>query len=254
MNLTAFALLVVGAETLPGKPVLAGALLVAGALSLAALVRREKPKAAPLIPLDLLRDRAFRLSAIASVCCFTGQAAGMVALPFYLHHTLDLSTLLTGLYITPWPLMVAVAAPFAGRLAGPASTAWLCGSGGLCLSAGLAAAALWPLVGNPAAIIPIVMLCGLGFGLFQTPNNRNMFLAAPQERSGAAGGLQGAARLTGQTAGVVVMTLLFHHRGRRRGSADRSGRRRRADPGGGPDQHPASRNSAQRAKMSDSRP
>ena len=53
------------------------------------------------------------------------------------------------------------------------------------------------------------MLGGLGFGLFQTPNNRNMFLSAPQERSGAAGGLQGVARLSGQTAGVVVMTLLF---------------------------------------------
>ncbi|MBU4433910.1 MAG: MFS transporter, partial [Alphaproteobacteria bacterium] len=41
------------------------------------------------------------------------------------------------------------------------------------------------------------------------PNNRNLFLSAPPERSGAAGGLQGAARLTGQTAGAVLMTLLF---------------------------------------------
>lgn len=51
--------------------------------------------------------------------------------------------------------------------------------------------------------------CGVGFGLFQTPNNRNMFLSAPLERSAASGGLQGAARLTGQTAGAVLMTLLF---------------------------------------------
>lgn len=208
-NLTAFAMLVLGAETLPGNPILASAFLAAGALSLAILVRRERFKIAPLIPLDLLRDRAFRLSAVASVCCFTGQAAGMVALPFYLQHTLGLSPLLTGLYITPWPLVVALVAPFASRLASPASTAWLCTAGGLCLSAGLAAAALWPLAGNPAAIIPIVMVCGLGFGLFQTPNNRNMFLSAPEDRSGAAGGLQSMARLTGQTSGVVAMTLLF---------------------------------------------
>jgi DHA2 family multidrug resistance protein-like MFS transporter len=52
-------------------------------------------------------------------------------------------------------------------------------------------------------------MCGLGFGLFQTPNNRNMFLAAPAERSGAAGGMQGTARLIGQTAGAVLVTLLF---------------------------------------------
>jgi DHA2 family multidrug resistance protein-like MFS transporter len=53
------------------------------------------------------------------------------------------------------------------------------------------------------------MLCGLGFGLFQVPNNRNMFLSAPLARSAAAGGMQGTARLTGQTAGGVIMSLLF---------------------------------------------
>jgi DHA2 family multidrug resistance protein-like MFS transporter len=58
-------------------------------------------------------------------------------------------------------------------------------------------------------LAPFVMLSGAGFGLFQVSNNRNMFLSAPQERSGAAGGLQGTARLSGQTLGAVLMTLLF---------------------------------------------
>ena len=52
-------------------------------------------------------------------------------------------------------------------------------------------------------------LSGLGFGLFQTPNNRNMLLSAPRGRSGVAGGMQGTARRTGQTSGAVLMTLLF---------------------------------------------
>jgi len=48
------------------------------------------------------------------------------------------------------------------------------------------------------------------FIAFNVPsNNRNMFLSAPNERSGAAGGMQGTARLFGQTAGTVIMTLLF---------------------------------------------
>lgn len=53
------------------------------------------------------------------------------------------------------------------------------------------------------------MLCGLGFGLFNVYSNRNILLAAPRERSGAAGGLQGVARLTGQMVGAVMITLLF---------------------------------------------
>lgn len=52
-------------------------------------------------------------------------------------------------------------------------------------------------------------VCGVGFGLHQIPSNRNMFFAASPDRSGAAGGMQGTARLSGRTAGAVLMTVLF---------------------------------------------
>lgn len=209
LNAGAFASLVIGAELLPARPALAAVLLAAAALELVALVLREMPKEAPLIPLDLLRGDSFRFSVIASVCCFAGQTAGIVALPFYLQHGLGQDTLMAGLYMTPWPLTVAIAAPLAGRLADRVSTAWLCAVGGVCLATGLGASALWPLKGDPLPLVPLTMLCGLGFGLFNVANNRNMFLSAPKERSGAAGGMQGTARLFGQTAGAVIMTLLF---------------------------------------------
>ena len=63
--------------------------------------------------------------------------------------------------------------------------------------------------GSPWPLVPFLMLSGFGFGIFQTPNNRNMLLSAPRERSGAVGGMQGTARLFGQTAGSVIMALLF---------------------------------------------
>ena len=204
-----FAGLVIGAELLAEAPATTLALWAVAAFGLAALVHRERPKAAPMIPLDLLRSRPFRISMIASACCFTGQAAALVALPFHLQHGLGQTPMAAGLYMTPWPLCVALTATLAGRLAERVSTARLCAVGGGCLALGLAAAALWPLQCEPSVIVPITVLCGLGFGLFQVPNNRSMFLAAPLDRSGAAGGLQGTARLTGQTAGAVVMTLLF---------------------------------------------
>jgi DHA2 family multidrug resistance protein-like MFS transporter len=209
LSAAAFAALVLGAEVLVAEPAMAFALLGGAAVGVVALVRREMPREAPLIPLDLLAAASFRISVIASVCCFAGVTMGLLALPFYLQHSLGQETLLTGLYMTPWPLTVALAAPAAGRLADGRSTASLCAVGGVCLAAGLAAAALWPLHGDPLPLIPITMLCGLGFGLFQVPNNRNMFLSAPLQRSGAAGGMQGTARLTGQTAGGVIISLLF---------------------------------------------
>lgn len=209
LNGATFALLVVGAESLATAPARALMLLGSAITALALLMRREARKTAPLIPLDLLRIPSFRMSAIASVFCFTGQAAGMVALPFYLHNTLGQSPLMVGYYMSSWPLSVAVMASIAGRLSDRVPTAWLCAVGAGCLAGGLAGMALWPLRGDPRPLILLSSICGLGFGLFQTPNNRNMFLSAPPERSGAAGGLQGTARLTGQTAGAVLMTLLF---------------------------------------------
>lgn len=209
LNGATFGLLVIGAELLPKSPELAVLLMGAAAFTLTALVRREASKASPLIPLDLLGSRSFRLSVIASMCCFTATAAALVALPFYLQHGLHQSPLMVGLYMSPWPLSVAVSAAISGRLSDRVSTALLCTVGGGLLAIGLAAMALWPLHGSPYPLIALSAVCGVGFGLFQVPNNRNMFLAAPPERSGAAGGMQGTARLSGQTAGAVLVTLLF---------------------------------------------
>lgn len=205
----AFASLVVCAELLPARPVAAAVLLATAALELWMLIRREMPKAVPLIPFDLLRANSFGASVTASVCCFAGQTTGMVALTFYLQLELGQDTLMAALYMTPWPLTVAIIAPFAGWLADRVSIARLCAVGGVSLATGLGAVALWPLKGNPLPLVPFTMLCGLGFAFFNVANNRNMFLSAPHERSGAAGGMQGTARLFGQTVGAVIMTLLF---------------------------------------------
>ena len=207
LNASAFAAFIIGAELLPMRPVPAIALILVAIVAAMMLVRRERMKVTPMIPLDLLRAASFRSSVIASILLFSGTAAGLVALPFYMQQGLGQSAWMTGLYMTPWPLTVAITAPLAGRLANRVSTAWLCAAGAALLAVALAVIALCPLQLTQLAILTSV--CGLGFGLFQVPNNRNMFLAAPRERSAAAGGMQGTARLLGQTAGALLMTLLF---------------------------------------------
>ena len=209
LNGAAFASPVLGAEMLVAEPALAAALLTLAAVSLASLIRREMQKEAPMIPLDLLRDASFRISVIASICCFAGVTMGLLSLPFLLQHGLGQNTLATGFYMTPWPLAVAIAAPMAGRLASRIPTARLCAAGGVSLAVGLTSISLWPFQDSLSPLVLLTMLCGFGFGLFQVPNNRNMFLSTPRERSGAAGGMQATARLAGQTAGAVITSLLF---------------------------------------------
>lgn len=175
------------------------------------LVQRERHGAFPFLPVDLLRNKSFATSIFASICCFTGQGLGLLALPFALHLRLGKSVFETGILMTPWPLAVLLMTPITTKLLNRVSSARLCAMGGLCLSVGLGGLAI---ISRQAGILPhlmCVVVCGLGFGLFQTPNNRNMFLSAPVNRSASAGGLQGTARLAGQTIGGLTFTFILGH-------------------------------------------
>jgi DHA2 family multidrug resistance protein-like MFS transporter len=52
-------------------------------------------------------------------------------------------------------------------------------------------------------------VCGLGFGFFNTPNNRAILMSAPLSRSGGASGMQATSRLLGQTMGAAFVALIF---------------------------------------------
>jgi DHA2 family multidrug resistance protein-like MFS transporter len=133
-----------------------------------------------------------------------------VALPFYFQGAMGRSAVETGLLMTPWPLGVAVSAPIAGRLADRYRAGALGGVGLAVFAAGLGLlSVIHPGMSN-LDIAWRMAICGLGFGFFQSPNNRAMVTSAPMHRSGAAGGALATARLLGQTAGALTTGVFFH--------------------------------------------
>jgi len=185
------------------------------ALSVSAtwLVRRQAGVQAPLLPTDLLRIPLFSLSISASVCSFAAQMLALVSLPFFLQGTLHFTAVETGLLITPWPLAIAVVAPLSGKLADRDSAGLLGALGLLIFAAGLFALALVPAHAAVEDIVWRMALAGIGFGLFQSPNNRAILTSAPRERSGGASGMLGTARLLGQTTGAALVALVFARTG-----------------------------------------
>jgi DHA2 family multidrug resistance protein-like MFS transporter len=172
-------------------------------------VRRQLTQAAPLLPIDLLKIPVFALSIGTSVCSFCAQMLAFVSLPFLLQETLGMSQVETGLLMTPWPAVIIIAAPIAGVLSDRISSGWLGGAGLAALAVGLLLLAMLGPHPEPLQIAWRMALCGVGFGIFQSPNNRTILSSAPRERSGGASGMLGTARLTGQTLGAALVALIF---------------------------------------------
>jgi DHA2 family multidrug resistance protein-like MFS transporter len=187
----------------------AAAMLLAALACGALLVRRQRAQAAPLLPLDLLRIPVFALSICTSLMAFAGQMLAFVALPFYIQNTLGRSEVQTGLLLTPWPLGIAIASPIAGRISDRVPAGLLGGIGLLLQAAGLFLLTRLPARPETASLAWRLALCGIGFGLFQTPNNRTMLSAAPRNRSGAASGMLSTARLLGQSCGAALVAAIF---------------------------------------------
>ncbi len=173
------------------------------------LVRQQLALPSPLLPVDLLGQPLIALSVGTSILSFTAQMLALVSLPFLLQTRLGFSAVATGLLITPWSVATSFAAPIAGRLSDRYPAGLLSAIGLIVFASGLAALANMPAQPAIADVIWRMALCGAGFGLFQSPNNRAMIGNAPRARAGGAAGMLGTARLLGQTTGAALVALCF---------------------------------------------
>ena len=211
LTATAFASLIgslgSAAQREPWPLVLAllGLMAVCGGL----LLRRQAGHPAPMLPVDLLRRPMFALSVATALAAFAAQGLAFVGLPFYFEGVLHRNPVDTGFLMTPWPIVVALAAPLAGRLSDHHPPGLPGGIGLALLSVGLVLLALLPPDASTPDIVWRMAVCGAGFGGFQSPNLRALMASAPPQRSGGASGMIAVARLTGQALGAALVALCF---------------------------------------------
>jgi DHA2 family multidrug resistance protein-like MFS transporter len=181
-----------------------------GAALLGALfIWRQTRLADPMMPVDIFKRPIFALSISTGSCTFTAQGLAFVSLPFFFHTVLGKNATDTGFLLTAWPVALASVAPIAGRLADRHHAGVLGAIGLTSMTTGLVLTALLPANPGTADIMWRLVLCGAGFGIFSSPNNRLMMNAVPRERSGSAGGIIATARTLGQTMGAALVALIF---------------------------------------------
>jgi len=185
------------------------AVALAGLLSLLLLVRRERARTAPVLPVDLLAVPVIGFSALGAIACFVSAGALMLSLPFRFQLTMGYSPEQAGLLLLPFPLTMLVVAPLAGWMSDRIAPTKLGVTGMAIAIGGLLLLAFMPDRAGELAIGWRLALTAVGFGLFFAPNSRLLIGQAPRERAAAAGGLLSTSRLLGQTMAAVTVGILL---------------------------------------------
>ncbi len=187
------------------------ALLVSSGIGFAIFLLVEARVKQPMINLNLFRDRLFSISLATGFVTFIVIAATFI-IPFYLERVKGLAIGQIGLYMAVFPVALGISSPVAGYLSDRF------GSRGIALIglSVIAASALGISTMNEDTttwgyIIRILPM-GLGFGIFQSPNNSAIMGAAPPDQIGVVSGLLSLSRTFGQTTGIPLMGAIFASR------------------------------------------
>lgn len=190
-----------------------GSLLVAVAMTALAVpvgvvfVRRELVQDIPVLPIDLLREKLILLPLCASMLVHLSTISLMLTMPFRLQHAYGYSPAEAGLAIAPWSIVMMVVAPAAGAMSDRFRPGQLSSAGMALALAGTLTLVMLPDHPDHFDIGWRFVLTGTGYGLFFSPNSRQIIAGAPPRRAAAAGAIMQTFRLSGQLLGSTMAAL-----------------------------------------------
>jgi EmrB/QacA subfamily drug resistance transporter len=216
----ALVVLTYGLSILPST---AGALLaVAGVAALAVFVWWELRTDDPVLPVRLFRDNlVFALSNLTALINYGATVAVGFLLSLYLQYVQGLSPAAAGLVLVSQPVMMMLVSLVAGRLSDRVEPRIVVSLGMALTAVGLLAF-VWLSPTTPLAIIVAILIVqGIGFGLFSSPNANAVMSSVAPRFYGVASGILSTMRATGQMVGMALtMVVLSLHIGQEPVSAD----------------------------------
>ncbi|HII00122.1 TPA: MFS transporter [Methanosarcinaceae archaeon] len=186
------------------------AFLTAGFVGLLGFVFWEMKAASPVINLRLFRDNhTFAFSNLAALINYSATAAVAFLLSLFLQYNKGLSPLAAGSVLVAQPVVMALFSPFAGKLSDRVEPRIVASAG-----MGLAALCLFALSflteETPLRnITAILMVLGLGFALFSSPNTNAIMSSVERRYYGIASGTMGTMRLIGQMLSMGLSMMIF---------------------------------------------
>jgi EmrB/QacA subfamily drug resistance transporter len=192
-------------------PKLSGAILMlAGAACLVGFVLRENRVAHPVLDMGLFRrNTVFAMSNLSALINYAATFALTFLVSLYLQYIKGLDPRTAGLVMLSQPLVMSAFSPLAGRLSDRVEPRVVASAGMALSAAGLLLTSFLGSSSSLAYIVAVLMLCGLGFALFSSPNTSAIMGSVERKHYGVASATTGAMRLIGQmlsmaAAGMVI--------------------------------------------------
>ena len=184
------------------------ALLAAALIGLAGLIAVEKRTAQAMIDLSLFRNPLFSLNLLMGFLTFIVMAGSFI-LPFFLELVKGYPTQQVGLMMMAMPAAMGLTAPASGILSDRFGSRGISMAGLTVVLLGCLTMSTLSQETTPLGIMLRLAPIGIGFGLFQSPNNSAIMGTAPRERLGIASGLLSLSRTLGQSTGLPLMGVVF---------------------------------------------
>jgi MFS family permease len=200
--------LCIGVSTLPASPSVV--LILFGMIGIFVFFKIARRTTHPIFDVSLFyTNRVFTLSCLASFILYTATFANVVLISLYLQYLKGMSASAAGLFMMIQPLTMAVFSPIAGKLSDRVEPRVLASAGMVMTAIGLVMLALLNGVSSTNYLVAALVVTGLGFGLFSSPNTNAIMSAVEKRYYGSASGSIATMRVLGQMSSMILVTLVF---------------------------------------------
>ncbi len=185
-------------------------LVVAGSAGIWLFFRHEHRHPHPLFDVGLFyTNRIFTMSCLTSLAMYTATFANVVLVSLYLQYLKAVPPSTAGLVMMAQPLMMAAMSPFAGRLSDNTEPRVIASLGMGLTTVGLLAMATLDVSSSLTRVVMCLVVTGLGFSLFTSPNaNAIMGAVGPSDYGRAASAIS-VMRVIGQMTSMGLVAMIF---------------------------------------------
>jgi predicted MFS family arabinose efflux permease len=168
----------------------------------------ERHQAMPLLPQALWQNWSFCLGALAVVLTFAAVMGTFFLLPFYLEEVFHLSPGTVGWLLAILSFSNALVSPLGGLYGDRWNNLLVLRFGAFLIVVGLSA--LWWLgpASSSGLLVVVLMIMGIGFGLFQAPNLNEMLQGVRPQMLGLAAGTNAVLKNVGALLGIALMVTM----------------------------------------------